>query len=258
MSVPVKLEMFEGPMDLLLHLIDKNEINIYDIPIGDITEQYLDYLNKMDNIDLDLMSEFLVMAATLLNIKSRMLLPKDEEEDDPEEDPRAELVNRLIEYKLFRYMSEELKERQEDASKVIFRSSSVPPEISTYEEEVPVDELLSDLSLSKLNEIFNSLLKRQIDSIDPIRSKFGRIEREEINFSDKIIQVQEYGILHKKFSFRNLLGSQTSKIEIVVSFLCILELIKLGHMKVEQEDHLDDIFITYLAEDVIDIKEDDL
>ncbi len=256
MRIPVKIEAFEGPMDLLLHLIDKNEINIYDIPIFEITEQYLEYINNMEVIDLDIMSEFLVMAATLLNIKSRMLLPKEEEEDS-EEDPRVELVNRLIEYKLFKYMSEELQDKQEDASKVVFKHSSLPYEIATYQEEIPVDDLLSDLTLSKLNEIFNSLLKKQVDKIDPVRSKFGKIEREEINLSDKMSEIQEYGILHKRFSFRNLLSCQSSKMELVVSFLCILELIKLGHIEIEQDEHFNDIRITYLPENIIDIQEVD-
>ena len=99
MGIPVKLQVFEGPLDLLLHLIDKNKVNIYDIPIVEITRQYLEYVNEMDRQDLDVVSEFLVMAATLLDIKSRMLLPKEEKENEEEEDPRDELVQKLLEYK---------------------------------------------------------------------------------------------------------------------------------------------------------------
>src|SRR5262245_34285412 len=105
MSIPVKLEAFEGPLDLLLHLIDKNKVNIYDIPISLITEQYLEYIKLMDSKNLEIMSEFLVMAATLINIKSKMLLPVEVNEEEEVIDPRQELVDRLLEYKMYKYMS---------------------------------------------------------------------------------------------------------------------------------------------------------
>ncbi|WP_208896270.1 segregation and condensation protein A, partial [Coprococcus sp. ART55/1] len=108
-AIDVKLNVFEGPLDLLLHLIEKNKVNIYDIPIVTITEQYLEYVNNMEEEDLDVMSEFLVMAATLIKIKSKMLLPKDEEDPEDEEDPREELVRRLLEYKMYKYAAGELK-----------------------------------------------------------------------------------------------------------------------------------------------------
>ncbi|HAB60992.1 MAG TPA: segregation/condensation protein A, partial [Lachnospiraceae bacterium] len=119
MGIPVKLEAFEGPLDLLLHLIDKNKVNIYDIPIVEITKQYMEYIQAMEKKDLDVMSEFLVMAATLVNIKAKMLLPKEKNEEDEEIDPRQELVERLLEYKMYRYISTELKDKQVDAEKVI-------------------------------------------------------------------------------------------------------------------------------------------
>jgi len=105
MGIPVKLQVFEGPLDLLLHLIDKNKIDIYDIPIVEITEQYMDYIRQMKEADLNIMSEFMVMAATLLDIKCRMLLPKEVNEEGEEEDPREELVQQLLEYKMYKYMS---------------------------------------------------------------------------------------------------------------------------------------------------------
>ena len=108
MGLPVKLQVFEGPLDLLLHLIDKNKIDIYDIPIVEITNQYMDYIKAMEREDLNVMSEFLVMAATLLDIKCKMLLPKEVTEDGEEEDPRAELVSRLLEYKRYKILAEEL------------------------------------------------------------------------------------------------------------------------------------------------------
>ena len=117
MAITVKLQAFEGPLDLLLHLIDKNKVDIYDIPIVEITEQYLDYIRQMEQSDMNIMSEFLVMAATLLDIKCRMLLPKEVNEEGEEEDPRAELVEKLLEYKMYKYMSYELKDRQIDAGR---------------------------------------------------------------------------------------------------------------------------------------------
>ena len=109
MAIPVKLEVFEGPLDLLLHLIEKNKIDIYDIPIVEITAQYLEYIKAMQTEDMNVMSEFLVMAATLLDIKCRMLLPKEVNEEGEEEDPRAELVQKLLEYKMYKYISFEFK-----------------------------------------------------------------------------------------------------------------------------------------------------
>lgn len=258
MAIPVKLEVFEGPLDLLLHLIEKNKIDIYDIPIALITEQYMDYLKEMEKQDLDNMSEFLVMAATLLKIKSRMLLPREEAEEEEPEDPRQELVERLLEYKMYKYMSLELKDRQLDAEKLFFKKSTLPPEVADYKEEVRLDELLSDLTLSKLNDIFRSVMKKQVDKIDPVRSKFGKIEKEEVNLSVKMRYVQEYGLAHKKFSFRGLLEEQHDKMDIIVTFLCILELMKMGRVSIVQEEIFDDIFIEYLATDVIEIDESQL
>jgi segregation and condensation protein A len=255
MSIPVKLEVFEGPLDLLLHLIDKNKINIYDIPIVEITEQYLDYINRMETKNLELMSEFLVMAATLINIKSKMLLPPEEKEDEEPLDPRQELVERLLEYKMFKYISEELKDKEQDASRCLFKKPTIPDEIAAYKEEIKVEDLLSDITLAKLQQIYKSIVKKQADKIDPIRSKFGKIEKEEINLSKKLIWIQEYGLAHKRFSFRNLLESQCSRMEIIVTFLGILELIKIGQIKIEQECLFDDITITYLAEDIIPMEE---
>jgi len=258
MAIPVKLEVFEGPLDLLLHLIEKNKIDIYDIPIALITEQYMDYLKEMEKQDLDNMSEFLVMAATLLKIKSRMLLPREETDEEEPEDPRQELVERLLEYKMYKFMSLELKDRQLDAEKMFFKKSTLPPEVADYKEEIHLDELLSDLTLSKLNDIFRSVMKKQVDKIDPVRSKFGKIEKEEVNLSVKMRYVQEYGLSHKKFSFRGLLEEQHDKMDLIVTFLCILELMKMGRVSIVQEEIFDDIYIEYLATDVIEIDESQL
>lgn len=253
MGIPVKLEAFEGPLDLLLHLIDKNKVNIYDIPIVMITEQYMDHIRTMEEKDLDVMSEFLVMAATLLRIKSQMLLPVQKKEEEEVIDPRQELVERLLEYKMYKYMSYELKDKQLDAERLLFKESSIPDEIAQYKEEVDVPALLSGLTLAKLHAIFKSVMKRQVDKVDPIRSKFGRIEREEINLSHKIIEIQEYGLLHKTFSFRSLLEHQADKMEIVVTFLGILELMKMQRIEIVQKELFDDIMIHYIAEDIASV-----
>lgn len=245
MGIPVKLEVFEGPLDLLLHLIEKNKVNIYDIPIALITDQYLEYIEAMESRDMDIMSEFLVMAATLVNIKSRMLLPKEVLEEKEEEDPRKELVERLLEYKMYKYISYELKDKQVDASKVMYKKPTIPEEVADYREEVDLGSLLSDLTLNKLQMVFNSVMKKQVDKIDPIRSRFGKIEKEEVNQEEKMLYVQAYAKAHKEFSFRALLEEQCSKMELIVTFLCILELMKIGKLKIVQEAIFDDIFITY-------------
>ena len=258
MAIPVKLEVFEGPLDLLLHLIEKNKIDIYDIPIALITEQYMDYLKAMEKQDLDNMSEFLVMAATLLKIKSRMLLPQEETEEEEQEDPRQELVERLLEYKMYKYMSLELRDRHTDADKMMFKKSTLPPEVANFKEEINLEELIGDLTLSKLNDIFQSVMKKQVDKIDPVRSKFGKIEKEEVNLSKKMRYVQEYGLANKKFSFRKLLEEQNDKMDLIVTFLCVLELMKMGRVQIIQEEIFDDILIEYLADDVIEIDESQL
>ena len=120
MDMNVKLEVFEGPLDLLLHLLDKNKVNIYDIPIVEITEQYLEFVRNMETKDLNVMSEFLVMAATLLEIKAKMLLPVEVDEEGEGIDPREELVQKLLEYKMYKYMSYELKDRMQDAAKAMY------------------------------------------------------------------------------------------------------------------------------------------
>jgi segregation and condensation protein A len=255
MGIPVKLEAFEGPLDLLLHLIDKSKINIYDIPILEITEQYLEYIQAMQEKNLDIMSEFLVMAATLLRIKSQMLLPIDKKLEEEELDPRAELVQRLLEYKMYKYISEELKDKQSDAELMMFKESSVPKEILNYKEEVDLTKLLGDLSLSKLHMIFQSVMKKQVDKIDPIRSTFGKIEKEEINLTQKIIEIQTYGLEHRTFSFRSLLNRQASKMEVVVTFLGILELMKMQRIGILQEELFDDIMIQYLVDDIAEVDE---
>ena len=239
-AIDVKLNVFEGPLDLLLHLIEKNKVNIYDIPIVTITEQYLEYVNNMEEEDLDVMSEFLGMAATLIKIKSKMLLPKDEEDPEDEEDPREELVRRLLEYKMYKCMANELKDRQLDAGKVWYKKKDIPDEVLAYEEPVNLEELVGDIRLSDLNRIFQSIMKRQEEKIDKVRSKFGKIEKEEVSLEEKMDFLTDYAASHKHFSFRGMLTASSSKVEVIVTFLAILELMKTGKLTIVQEHILDD------------------
>ena len=219
MGIPVKLEVFEGPLDLLLHLIEKNKIDIYDIPIVEITDQYMEYIHAMEREDLGVMSEFMVMAATLLDIKCKMLLPKEVNDEGEEEDPRAELVEKLLEYKMYKFMSYELKDKMDDAANVFFKEPTLPDEVLQYREPVDPKELLAGLTLEKLNAIYK------------------------VSLSDKMIEIKDFARTHRKFSFRNLLESQCSKVQVIVTFLSILELMKMGHIHVEQDGLFDDISV---------------
>lgn len=248
MAIPVKLNVFEGPLDLLLHLIDKNKIDIYDIPIVEITDQYMEYIHSMEKEDLGIMSEFMVMAATLLDIKCKMLLPKEVNEEGEEEDPRAELVQKLLEYKMYKYMSYELKDKMDAAANVYYREADIPKEVLKYKEPVDPAELLRGMTLEKLNAIFKSVIRRQEDKIDPIRSRFGTIEKEEVSLSEKMLELKEFAGKHKKFSFRALLEKQHSRIQVIVTFLSILELMKMGHIHVDQETLFGEIEIEVLTE----------
>lgn len=243
MELNIKLQVFEGPLDLLLHLLDKNKVNIYDIPIVEITNQYMAYIAEMRRQDLNVMSEFIVMAATLIDIKSRMLLPSDPENEEEEGDPRAELVQQLLEYKMYKCMAYELKDRQMEASYMMFRKPAIPKEVLAYEEPVDLEELVGDMNLAKLHEIFQNIMKKQVDKIDPIRSKFGKIEKEEVSLEEKMSALEDYAEKHKHFSFRSLLETQCSKVEVIVTFLAILELMKTGKIFISQEHIFDDIQI---------------
>ena len=243
MELTVKLQVFEGPLDLLLYLLDKNKVNIYDIPIVEITAQYMEYIAEMKRQDLDVLSEFLVMAATLIDIKSKMLLPRDPDDEEEGIDPRAELVQQLLEYKMYKCMAYELKDRQVDAQRVMFKKPTIPEEVLEYQEPLNVEELVSDITLAKLNEIFKSIMRKQQDKIDPLRSKFGKIEKEEVSLEEKTEYLENYAITHKHFSFRSLLEAQSSKVEVIVTFLAILELMKTGKILISQEHIFDDIQI---------------
>ena len=248
MEIAYKLNVFEGPLDLLLHLIEKNKVDIYDIPIVTITEQYLAYVSEMQEQDMDVMSEFLVMAGTLLQIKSKMLLPREETEEEEEEDPRAELVRRLLEYKMYKYAALELKDMELDASHNLYKKPTIPKEVEEYREEVDPAELVDGLTLSKLNDIFRSIMRKQVDKIDPIRSKFGTIEKEEINIEDRMVQIREEVRGLKGINFRTLLETQPTRMNIIITFMSILELMKVGAIIIRQEETFGEIVIDSLDE----------
>lgn len=244
-QLKVKLEVFEGPLELLLHLIEKNKVDIYDIPIVEITEQYLEYVRAMETEDMNVMSDFLVMAATLLDIKCRMLLPKQENEEGEEEDPRTELVEQLLQYKLYKYMSYELKDRQMDAQQTLYKRATLPKEVEDYRPPVDYQELLGDMTLPRLYTVFESIVKRQEDRIDPIRNRFGKIEKDEVNLEEKQRYIENYLYEHGKADFKALLEQGSSRMEVIVTFLVVLELMKIGKITVAQEDTFDVINIVW-------------
>ncbi len=240
-----KLEKFEGPLDLLLHLIERDKIDIFDIPIVQITAEYMDYIAQMEEEDLDLVSDFLVMAATLLEIKSRMLLPKEVDEDTGEEiDPRAELVARLLEYRKYKYMAQEL-ERQEDVAELYFyKPPTIPKEVEKYVPPIDLDRLLQDVTLDRLRKVFEEVIRRRDESVDQMRSRFGVIKREKISLEGRIREVLKYVRGHHRISFRHMVAEKKDKMEVVVSFLAVLELMKMGRITAVQEKPFGDLDIS--------------
>ncbi len=245
-NLDLKLNVFEGPLDLLLHLIEKNKFNIFDIPIVEITDQYIAYLDQLDETDMDTMSEFLVMAAQLISIKAKMLLPKEEEPVEEEEDPRAELVRSLLEYKMYKYASYELKDMEMDAGKTFFKEASIPKEVRDYREEIDPAEVIGDTTLAQLNEIFQQLMRREVYRMDPVRSKFGTISRDEIKLEDRMVEIQQEIRGLRSINFRTLLGRKRGRMNLIVSFLAILELMKTGIIAIRQEGLFGEILIDSL------------
>ena len=239
MAISFKLESFEGPLDLLLHLIDKNKVDIYDIPISMITDQYMEYISQMGK-DADVMSEFLVMAATLLDIKAKMLLPKEVDEEGKEEDPRAELVQQLLEYKLYKYMSYELKDRAITASHSLFRKPDIPEEVQNYTAPIDLDIFLKDVTLLRMKEVFDDVLRRNREKRNEEAIQYGKINREPVSLPDRLNYIRKYTSRHKKFSFRTLIEKKASRETIIVTFLAVLELMKNGLLvAVQSEDNQD-------------------
>ena len=254
MSVLYKLETFEGPLDLLLHLIDKAEIDIQDIPVSEITEQYMAYLQSMQELELEITSEFLVMAATLLSIKSKLLLPKppviemDEfdfyEEDDV--DPRAELIQRLIEYRKYKGIAQHLHEKEWERSLIY---SKEPEDLSPFMpavEENPVQ----GLHASDLIAAFQRALSKAVK-----RTSYARIQRDEISVKDRIREV--VNTLESigpggRVLFSKLLHEEMVRHEIRVIFLAIVELMKMKQIWCFQEKLFDDIVMEWRGEERFD------
>lgn len=242
-ELSVKLEVFEGPMDLLLHLIGKNKIDIYDIPIASITTQYMESIRSAE-YDMGNMSEFIKMSATLLEIKARMLLPKPTLFQEEEEDPRKELVEKLLEYKLFKFISEELRAKSVVGNEVFFSQAHIPVELSGYIPKADPICLLDEVTLSRLQDIFQGIMSRQADKKDPVRQHFGRIEKDEVTVEEQMDffmkRIEERG----RIEFIGLFDRNSSRIRMIVSFLALLELIKLNKISVEQNGLFSEIFIS--------------
>ena len=225
MSYSVKLQAFEGPLDLLLHLIKKAEIDIYDIPIADITRQYLDYMEIMKTLNLDVAGGFLVMAATLLHIKSRMLLPVSEEAEQEEEDPRADLVKQLLEYQNIKEAAFSLDKR-DMLERDVFVRKAFPEGSDAEEQHQGVD--LEGVTLFDLIEAFKKVFAELPEEAA------HEVFAERISMSDKISFILDTLSTEDNISFYDLLKGGRSRPEVIVTFLAILELIKLKMIKIHQ------------------------
>lgn len=228
MIIDVKLEKFTGPLELLLYLIEKNKIDIYDIPISEITSQFLEYIDMVKLSNLDIIGEFLVIASKLLRIKSQLLLPTTENLD---EDPRKELVDALIEYKMYKSMGELLGTRLIDYGRSLTKEPDIPQHILEYKEKIPLNEIVGDLNLVRLQEIFNFIIKKQLNKKDIIRGNFGNIKNEKITMKQCIDEIKDYIENREVFTFSLFFSNKKSKIHLITSFLAILELIKLGVLR---------------------------
>lgn len=247
MHYNVKIDAFEGPLDLLLHLINRLEIDIYDIPVSEITEQYLLYIHTMKELELDVASEFLVMAATLLAIKSKMLLPKQEEimdensEFPAEDDPREELVERLIEYRKYKEAAQDLKSLEEERTLIFTKA---PSDLSAFASKGSQDIKELNVSLYDMLGAFQKLLRRK-KLQKPLTAK---ITKQEVPIETRMTEIIKE---LKQFTGRKRfyeLFPYPDRGHIVVTFLAILELMKQKEINVDQEQNFSDIFISIRSE----------
>jgi segregation and condensation protein A len=242
-SYRVKLEIFEGPLDLLLYLIKKDEIDIYDIPISHITEQYLTYLELMKELDISVAGDFLVMASTLIYIKSKMLLPPEPKaggEDDLSEDPRAELVERLLEYQKFKSAAQMLYSRGEIESACYTRG---PIETDTSNPEVSA-------TVFDMLRVFREILKRAEAKIEM------EIARDEMTVSEKLAQIHALLEECERINVRELFEMSRSKRELIITFLALLELVKEWKIYLTQSELFGDIFARKRDEAPLDLEEE--
>ncbi|RKD25657.1 segregation/condensation protein A [Ammoniphilus oxalaticus] len=235
MDYKVRLHVFEGPLDLLLHLIDQAEVDIYDIPISEITDQYMEYIDTMQQFQIDVASEFLVMAATLVEIKSNMLLPKkkqaplepmlDGEED--EADPRQALIERLLKYRQYKTMAEHLKEKEAKQSQLFSRPALDLSPYRPAEEELA----LTGVSLYDLARAFTQVLKRAHEGDGPIVA----VHRDEVSITDRMIEIEQRLMAAGSLRFSTLFRTAApNRAEIVTSFMAILEMMTKGQIRCEQ------------------------
>ena len=231
------LDSFKGPLDLLLVLIKKNKINIYDIPISEILEQYLEVMKQMKEMDLEISSEFLVLAATLLQIKSKMLLPI-EDNDEEGQDPREELVKRLIEYKMFKDKVDFFREKENEGYKMFCK---LPEPM----EEAPVVYDYSNLNIDMLFEAYNISCMKQIRKLPPPKKSFvGIVGHEKVSIREKVKNIWKNLFKKTKMKFKDIFKGTKTKPEAVASFLAVLELIKLKKIRIEGEMENCSVFVT--------------
>jgi segregation and condensation protein A len=234
----VKLEIFEGPLDLLLYLIKRDEIDIYDISIERITKQYLEYLQAFKELQIDIAGEFVVMAANLIYLKSRSLLPLDQqppEEDADEDDPRWDLIRQLIEYKKFKEAAGQLRDRALEQERIFTRDGGSPP-IS----DAPLP--LHEVGIFQLIHAFQEVIKR-VEAREDLHEIFG----ERFSVSEKIEKILERVANGASVRFSELFGQIVSRVEIVVTFLALLELIRLNQVRALQRKMFDEIEIAAVA-----------
>lgn len=240
MSYKVKLDVFEGPLDLLLYLIKKEEVDIYDIPIAKITDQYLEYLEFMKLLDLNIAGEFLVMAATLMHIKSKMLLPPDQVEAEAEEDdPRTELVRRLLEYRKFKEAASELSQ-MESTQKHFFARVGLSVE---EEAKLKRDEFF-EATLFDLITAFTKVLK------DIPKEIFHEVIKDEFTVSEKIHDIVHMLVDKPTIFFMDLFKAAKNRIEVITTFLAVLELIRLKEIIIRQHSPFEDIEIIRNTESI--------
>ena len=246
----IKIQNFEGPFDLLFHLIEKNQVNIYDIPINEITDQYMEYLFAMQELDLEIASEFLVMAATLLHIKSRMLLPDKKERQDEEIDPREELILKLVEYKKYKEFSNSLREREKEWEKVFYKL----PEIIEFDHE----EQLLELSSDELKRVYLEIIERNEKKINKNVGRITQIiQHEKVSLKSKMREVLRT-LLNKAFlKFSELFSlNSRSRTEVVTGFMAVLELSKMKKVRLQQKKQFSDILIYRTREDIEELEKE--
>lgn len=237
MSYKIQLNTFEGPLDLLLHLISKAKIDIYDIPINSITDQYLSYLEKMEEFNLEITSEFLVMASTLLQIKSNRLLPKREDIEEDEEDPEEELINRLIEYKKYKEAALELKTMGEKSNQRFYKKQ----EDLSY--MIEGELTLEDISLEQLSNAFQKILELNKKFNEEIEMDIINLKREEFPVEKSMNKLKDILNLNGEIYFEDVFNIESCRSEIISMFLAILELTKIKFIRLRQKNNYSKISI---------------